>query len=156
MSRNNYGPKAQPSSGIELIAWWFTRVSGLILLFMALIHFSMMHITMDSWNITYEWVAQRYSTPFWKTYDIIMLVLAMFHGCNGVRYVIDDYIRPQGLRVALNSLVYVATLALLIYGSVGILTFNPLLPHMQVEKSNVTEPAMLDTTAIDSTSVVTQ
>ena len=32
------GPKPRPESGLELYAWIFMRVSGVVLLFMALIH----------------------------------------------------------------------------------------------------------------------
>jgi succinate dehydrogenase / fumarate reductase membrane anchor subunit len=92
---------------------------------MAVTHFAIMHIFRDSQTIDYAWVAARFSSPIWRTYDIILLFLAMIHGMNGVRYVVDDYIHNQGLRVLALSVLYTISLTLLIYGMVGILTFTP-------------------------------
>jgi succinate dehydrogenase / fumarate reductase membrane anchor subunit len=38
-------------------------------------------------------------------YDLAMLVLAMLHGVNGARYMIDDYVHPpMWRRLALGAL----------------------------------------------------
>ncbi len=36
-------------------------------------------------------MAGRWASPFWQVWDLAMLWLAMLHGANGLRTVINDY-----------------------------------------------------------------
>ena len=116
----------RPESGLELYAWMFMRVSGLALLFLALGHLLVMHIIHNVDHIDFQFVAARYATPFWRTYDLLMLWFAMIHGLNGMRTVMMDYIRPSGWRVASLASLYVLGFVLLTLGSLAILTFQPM------------------------------
>ncbi|MFQ5797655.1 MAG: succinate dehydrogenase hydrophobic membrane anchor subunit [Bacteroidota bacterium] len=121
-----YGARPAPtSSNFELFAWFFMRISGIVLIFMALGHLFIMHILNDVAEIDYAFVAERYATPFWRTYDLIMLFLALFHGVNGARMLIVDYVRSQGWRVVSLSTLYVIAFALLLLGALVIVTFQP-------------------------------
>jgi succinate dehydrogenase / fumarate reductase membrane anchor subunit len=115
----------RPESGLELYAWIFMRVSGLALLFLALGHLLMMHIIHNVDSIDFRFVAARYATPFWRTYDLLMLWFAMIHGVNGVRTVLVDYINPRGWRTASLASLYVLGFIFLTLGSLAILTFQP-------------------------------
>jgi len=75
-------------------------------------------------NIDFQFVAARYATPFWRTYDLLMLWFAMIHGVNGIRTVLVDYISPRGWRVASLASLYVLGFVVLTLGSLAILTFN--------------------------------
>ncbi len=116
----------RPESGLELYAWIFMRISGLALLFLALGHLLIMHIIHNVDHIDFQFVAARYATPFWRTYDLLMLWFAMIHGVNGLRTVMMDYIRPPGWRVASLASLYVLGFVLLTLGSLAILTFHPI------------------------------
>jgi succinate dehydrogenase / fumarate reductase membrane anchor subunit len=121
--------KPRPESGLELYAWIFMRISGLALLFLALGHLLMMHILHNVDSIDFRFVAARYATPFWRTYDLLMLWFAMIHGVNGVRTVLVDYVSPRGWRTFSLSSLYVAGFILLTLGSLAILTFQaPMTP----------------------------
>ena len=117
--------KPRPESGLELYAWIFMRVSGLALLFLALGHLLIMHIIHNVDNIDFQFVAARYATPFWRTYDLLMLWFAMIHGVNGVRTVLVDYISARGLAGGLAGFAFVLGFVLLTLGSLAILTFQP-------------------------------
>jgi len=117
--------RARPESGFELYAWLFMRVSGLVLLLMALLHLAIMHIINNIEVINYQFVARRYATPFWRTYDLVMLWLALLHGLNGVRNLVSDYIAGRGWRVASLAALYVLGFIFLALGSLVILTFHP-------------------------------
>lgn len=119
------GAKPKPESGLELYAWIFMRVSGVVLLFMALIHLVIMHLINNIDVVSYQFVVGRYATPFWRTYDLVMLWLALIHGVNGTRTVLVDYIRPRGWLVASLATLYVVGFAMLALGSLVILTFQP-------------------------------
>ena len=38
------GPRPRPQGGLELYAWLFMRISGVVLLFLALGHLAIMHL----------------------------------------------------------------------------------------------------------------
>src|SRR3990172_5615582 len=85
-------------SRFELYSWLFMRISGVFLIVLALGHLAIMHIFNNVDTIDYEFVAARFATPFWRIYDLLMLLLALLHGLNGTRTIIDDYIHRQGWR----------------------------------------------------------
>lgn len=118
------GGNPRPESGLELYAWIFMRVSGLALLFLALGHLLIMHIIHNVDHIDFQFVAARYATPFWRTYDLLMLWFAMIHGVNGLRTVIVDYISARGWRVVSLASLYVLGFVLITLGSLAILTFH--------------------------------
>ena len=123
----NGAGRPRPESGLELYAWFFMRVSGIALLVLALGHLLVMHILNNVDHIDFRFVAVRYATPFWRTYDLVMLWLAMIHGVNGVRTVLADYIRPRGWLTASLASLYLLGFILLALGSIAILTFQPVL-----------------------------
>ena len=116
----------RPESGLELYAWLFMRISGIALLFLALGHLLFMHIIHNVDSIDFRFVAERYATPFWRTYDLLMLWFALIHGVNGIRTVVTDYIGARGWRVVSLASLYVLGFALLTLGSLAILTFHPM------------------------------
>lgn len=111
--------------GFELYAWFFMRVSGLLLVFLLLVHVAIMHILNDVAEIDYGFVAARWLSPFWRTYDLLLLFLALLHGANGIRVVVDDYVRSRGWRVFWLSTLYTVTFVLVLMGTFVIVTFNP-------------------------------
>ncbi len=117
--------RPRPESGIELYAWLFMRVSGVVLLGLALTHLAIMHVINNIEVIDYQFVAHRFMTPFWRTYDLVMLWLALIHGLNGVRTLIEDYVRARGWRVVSLASLYLLGFVFLALGSLVILTFHP-------------------------------
>ena len=118
------GGRLPPSGGFELFAWYFMRMSGLVLVFLALGHLVIMHLINTVDTIDYAFVAARYARPFWRVYDWLMLTLALLHGLNGARVIVDDYLKGTRRRVALGVLSVVG-LVFLVVGSLVILTFQP-------------------------------
>lgn len=119
------GGRPRPESGLELYAWLFMRVSGVVLLLLALGHLIIMHIIYNVGEINTEFVAARWSNPLWRLYDWLLLALALVHGCNGLRVIVDDYVRRPGLRVATQAILLGLAGLLLVTGSLIILLFQP-------------------------------
>ena len=115
----------RPKQNFETWSWFFMRVTGLILLFLALAHFAITHIINDVVETDAEFVANRWDNPFWQVFDWLLLVLALLHGANGARWVVEDYVRRPGPRATAKYAVYALTAALLVYGTVTIVTFTP-------------------------------
>jgi succinate dehydrogenase / fumarate reductase, membrane anchor subunit len=123
-NRTASGGRTVPSGGFELYAWFFMRVSGVLLLFLALGHLVIMHLVNNVDTIDYAFVAKRFATPFWRSYDLLMLLLAMLHGLNGARVLIDDYLKG-GKRVLALAVLYSVGLAFTVAGAVVLVTFQP-------------------------------
>ena len=120
---SSYGSRVKPSGGVELAAWLFMRISGIVLLGLALGHLFIMHVFNSVHVIDYNFVAGRYAGIFWRGYDLAMLWLAMIHGLNGVRTLIDDYLHPPGREIAIKAMYLLGGL-FLILGTWVILTFR--------------------------------
>lgn len=126
MARSSYHSRQRPAGGgFELMAWYFMRISGLLLVLMALGHIFIMHILNSVEVINYAFVASRWAVPFWRVYDWILLALGVLHGSNGMRVVIDDYVHHHGWRTFWTSALYVLAFVLLLMGTEVLLTFNP-------------------------------
>ena len=124
-----HGSRPAPiGSSFELYAWFFMRVSGVVLLLLALGHLVIMHLINNVETINYEFVANRWSGPggvFWRSYDWLMLFLALVHGVNGLRVILGDYIRPGRFRVWAMTTLYTVGFVFLVIGSIVVLTFHP-------------------------------
>ncbi len=119
---SGYGTKPS-SGGFETFSWYFFRVSGVLLIFLVIFHLVIMHVTTDVAKTTYDFVAARYSNPLWRLYDWLLLTLALLHGMNGLRVVIDDYVRGRSARLTLLSIAGTITLVFLMLGTITLITF---------------------------------
>ena len=119
------GGRARPTGGLELYAWLFMRVSGVLLLLLALGHLAIIHLIHSVDEINFAFVAGRWANPLWRLYDWMLLLLALVHGFNGLRVMVDDYVRQAGWRMICLVVVYALTFFFLIAGSMVVLTFQP-------------------------------
>ncbi|MGH9787207.1 MAG: succinate dehydrogenase [Candidatus Acidiferrales bacterium] len=119
------GGRARPGGGLELYAWLFMRVSGIVLLLLALGHLAIMHLIHSVDEINFTFVAGRWANPLWRLYDWMLLALALVHGFNGLRVMVDDYVRAAGWRMICLVAVYALTFFFLVAGSLVVLTFRP-------------------------------
>jgi succinate dehydrogenase / fumarate reductase, membrane anchor subunit len=123
------GPRPT-TGGFETFSWYYFRISGIVLIFLVIIHLIIMHVTNDVSCTTYQFVSFRYSNPFWRLYDWLLLTLALTHGMNGLRIVIEDYVSSPRRRVILLSLAATILVVFFMLGTITLATFQPVLgPH---------------------------
>ena len=114
------------SGGMELWTWFFMRISGIVLVVLVLGHFTIVHILGDGVDrVDFAFVSGRWASPFWQTWDWTMLFLGLLHGANGMKVVIEDYVRRAQARLALKSTLYIVTFVLLLLGTLIIVSFDP-------------------------------
>ncbi len=101
-----YGTKPG-GGGFETFSWYFFRVSGILLIFLVIIHLIVTHVTTDVACTTYQ-----------------LLTLALLHGMNGLRVVIDDYVRGRAARLSLLSAAGTLTLVFFMLGTITLITFQ--------------------------------
>jgi len=120
---NGYGPRPA-GGGFESISWYFIRVSGIALIFLVIIHLIVMHVTTDVACTTFQFVAARYANPLWRLFDWLLLTLALLHGMNSLRVVVDDYVASRTWRVGILSALGLLTLIFFLLGTITIITFQ--------------------------------
>ena len=122
-------PKTARSGGrtnYEMWSWIFMRVSGIVLVFLVLGHLLIMNVLDGSvQRINFAFVAGRWSSPFWQVWDLLQLWLAMIHGANGLRTIINDYSERDQTRFWLKAALMVATVFTIALGTLVIFTFDP-------------------------------
>ncbi len=113
-------------TNFEMYSWIFMRMSGLLLVVLVLGHLFIMNILDGGVHrINFGFVAGRWASPFWRTWDLAQLWLAELHGTNGLRTVINDYAERDGSRFWLKMLLYTSAALVLMLGTLVIFTFDP-------------------------------
>ena len=120
-----YDLPAAGRSRFELWSWVFMRVSGVILIFLALYHLIWQNLVVGVEHLDAQLVADRWSNPMFRLLNIALLTFAMLHGLNGARYSIEDYVRRPKLQRWVKIVVYTIVLGSLVFGLFALLTFDP-------------------------------
>jgi succinate dehydrogenase / fumarate reductase, membrane anchor subunit len=126
MALTTAGSRPKPTDNCELRSWVFMRVSGVILVFLALGHLWIMHVINSVEDISYDFVVERLAGPFslWRWYDLALLGLAMLHGINGARILIDDYIHHDRWHTRAVRALYAIGGCTILIGAYVLLTFQ--------------------------------
>jgi succinate dehydrogenase / fumarate reductase, membrane anchor subunit len=124
-ARTKRTPRATRGN-FELYGWLFMRLSGIVLVVLVLGHL-VIQLVLDGGvsKIGFAFVAGRWASPFWQGWDLLMLWLAMLHGANGLRTVINDYAERDTTRFWLKALLFAATTFTVLLGTLVIFTFDP-------------------------------
>jgi succinate dehydrogenase / fumarate reductase, membrane anchor subunit len=117
--------KVKVKFNFERYAYLFMRMSGLVLLILAVGHMMIQHVLNSSGNLTLMFVADQWNSWGWKAYDIFLLLFAIPHGVNGLRSVLDDYIHnPRAMKV-INIVLAIFVVVTVIWAAIGISLFDP-------------------------------
>ncbi|GAB3590364.1 succinate dehydrogenase, hydrophobic membrane anchor protein [Angustibacter peucedani] len=113
-------------SNFELYSWLFMRGSGVVLIALVFGHLFVNLVSGQGIKaIDFAFVGGKWSSPFWQTWDLLMLWLAELHGVNGVRTIINDYAEKDSTRIVLKTLLLVSAALVLVLGTLVIFTFDP-------------------------------
>jgi succinate dehydrogenase / fumarate reductase membrane anchor subunit len=118
----------------EYIMWIFTRISGVVLILLALIGVSAAFVmgartqmdagTLARWmffpnpnhvvNSDIPDVAMGWANAYWQIMQMLFVFFGGTHGINGIRMVIEDYVSVSWLRIFLRSLLFIVWLFMMI------------------------------------------
>ncbi|MDN4598346.1 succinate dehydrogenase hydrophobic membrane anchor subunit [Leifsonia virtsii] len=121
-------PAARSSRGKnwEKWGWIYMRASGFVLVILIFGHLLINLVLGDGVKqIDFAFVAGKYATPFWQVWDLLMLWLALIHGGNGMRTLINDYAYNRTVNRILKWAVLAAVVVLIVLGTLVIFTFDP-------------------------------
>lgn len=105
--------------------WVMQRISAVLLVVLAGVHFGLQHFTSDAVS-TGLTVAARLNNPFWQGYYVIFIVLAMYHGINGVVGIVRDYNPPRRVRAGLEIGLWALAAFFVVLGIRNVVTPVPL------------------------------
>ena len=119
-------PSRRTVGNVQRWAWMFQRASGLILIVLIFTHLFVNLMTGDGVSqIDFGFVAGKWAAPLWQWWDFALLVLALAHGGNGMRMIIDDYSHGRYMPQILHWSLRISCVALAILGTLVIFTFDP-------------------------------
>jgi succinate dehydrogenase cytochrome b556 subunit len=117
--------------------WYMQRITGLALLILLILHFWVEHFTASvrTGGLTFENVQQRFfHNPWFVTVDVLFLIVALYHGLNGVRNIIFDLGRiTPGYKVGVTLLLFFIGLTIAYWG-IGAFYANP---HLKPDTAKV-------------------
>ena len=115
----------KPRSNFERYAFLFMRLSGVLLLLLAVGHMLLQHVFRDVHNLTLQVVADVWRSWGWRAYDLLLLIFAITHGFNGLRQVLEDYIHnPRTVRIV-GRVIVILIVATIIWSAIAIFSFSP-------------------------------
>ena len=124
-------PRSRPAPkrrGInwEKWGWIYMRASGVVLVVLIFGHLFVNVFSGEGVKaIDFAFVAGKLADPFWVVWDTLLLWLALIHGANGMRTLVNDYAGTARLRVILLGAIFASTAVLLILGTLVIYTLDP-------------------------------
>lgn len=94
------------------LGWYMQRITGALLVPLLIAHFWVEHFmsaTLMRGDLSYEVILTRIANPWWQAIDISFLLIALYHGLNGLYSIVLDFgkIGPRGANVTATILVII-------------------------------------------------
>lgn len=118
------GPGERPRGGAALFLWLYIRASALAMIGLVIGHLYIMHVINSTDTIDFQFVAARFRGPFWRVYDLLILLFALSHGLVGLRGIFDDYIKRRGWRTVAEVALWIIGLGFAALGAFVLLVFK--------------------------------
>jgi len=119
-------PRAKSRTNWEKWGWIYMRVSGVVLVILIFGHL-FVNLVAGQGIAAVDWafVAGKWASPFWRIWDGLMLWLALIHGGNGMRTLVNDYAHNVTINRVLKWAILLAVVILIILGTYTVTAFDP-------------------------------
>ena len=116
----------QSRFNFEKWGWIYMRASGVVLVVLIFGHlFVNLVAGVGVKAIDFGFVGGKLSQPFWQIWDTMLLWLALIHGANGMRTIVNDYASNPVVRRILTGALLASAVLLILLGTLVIYTFDP-------------------------------
>lgn len=118
-------PRVRAGSKFETYMWFFTRLTGILFLLMGAFNIVYANLAGGQGNMDVaaqmRWaffpisfhvessaveVTPNFANPFWQVYSFLLLTFTATHGYNGIRVILQDYVRHPLLLAWLKALLF--------------------------------------------------
>jgi succinate dehydrogenase hydrophobic membrane anchor protein len=96
--KKSFRYKGSKTSGA--FAYYFQRISGVVLVVLLFVHYFLMHYTTMAGH-SHEQTVDRLSNPLWQAFYLTFLFLGMYHGLNGIWNIAQDYDMSPKVRMTI-------------------------------------------------------
>lgn len=111
---------------LEKWGWIYMRASGVVLVVLIFGHLFVNLVAGTGVKaIDFAFVGGKLSQPFWQVWDTLLLWLALIHGANGMRTIVNDYASNRLLRTIFKVALVASAVLLIVLGTLVIYTFDP-------------------------------
>lgn len=118
--------RGQSGTNWEKWGWIYMRASGVLLVILIFGHlFTNLMVGDGISAIDFGFVGGKLADPFWQVWDTLLLILALIHGANGMRTIVNDYVSKQGIAKTLKVALFLSAALLIVLGTLVIWTFEP-------------------------------
>lgn len=104
-------------------AWILQRLTAVLLLFFLGAHIFVLHYIPENMNIHFLGVAARFKSVLYMFIDSGLLAVSLYHGFNGVRNVLFDFVGDERKRNLVNIVLLVAGIAFFLWGAYALTFF---------------------------------
>ncbi|GAA1942973.1 succinate dehydrogenase hydrophobic membrane anchor subunit [Agromyces allii] len=124
--RSQARPARKRGLNLEKWGWIYMRASGVVLLVLIFGHLFVNLLVGEGVKaIDFGFVGGKWADPFWQWWDVAMLWLALIHGANGMRTIVNDYTNPGTAQKVLKGALFLAATVLIVLGTLVVFTFDP-------------------------------
>lgn len=127
--------KGRRGPNVEKAGWIFMRASGVVLVVLIFGHlaYNLLFTPGGIHAIDFGFVGGKLANPLWQWWDVVMLWLALLHGSNGMRTIVNDYVHREPLRRLALGAIAVCAVILIALGTLITFTFDPCPPNADPE-----------------------
>jgi succinate dehydrogenase / fumarate reductase membrane anchor subunit len=124
--RTPHVPTRSSGTNWEKWGWIYMRASGVVLIVLIFGHLIFNLLLGEGIKaIDFGFVGGKLANPFWQWWDVAMLWLALIHGGNGMRTLVNDYATSPLLARVFKGGIVVSVVALIALGTYVVFGFNP-------------------------------
>ncbi|MDY0911468.1 MULTISPECIES: succinate dehydrogenase hydrophobic membrane anchor subunit [Rathayibacter] len=124
--RTPHVPTRSSGTNWEKWGWIYMRASGVVLIVLIFGHLIFNLLLGEGIKaIDFGFVGGKLANPFWQWWDVAMLWLALIHGGNGMRTLVNDYATSPLLARVFKGGILVSVVALIALGTYVVFGFNP-------------------------------
>lgn len=117
--------KVKVKRNFERDAYMFMRISGLLLLFLAIQHTFLQIILNDVHDLSVNVVADNWSRLTRRFSEWVLMVFALAHGLNGLKNILEDYVHSDGAMRTIKMVLLAFYIITVVVVSYAIITFDP-------------------------------
>ncbi len=99
---------------ISVWLWFLHRITGFLLIFFLLLHILYFHVLENGYSASE--IENRLNSTKWKTFYLLFLFSAIYHGSYGMVTIIREYFNKSKVLYIFYFLIFVAILYMLFFG----------------------------------------
>ena len=112
-----------PSQPQGAWAWILQRLTAILLVVFLGTHIFVLHYVPENLNINAAGVLLRFKSVLYLIIDSGFLATGLYHGLNGVRNVIFDFVVSPGARTLINWVLLIVGIVFTAYGAYALTFF---------------------------------